>query len=179
MKQLTKVQKEVKGIFESWNNLDNRLSKSIDTNLATTTEIQKDVAKLLSSKRKQSIFCLYMQQMFKIDKKVTGRLQNCINKPATQRYIFKTPSDKPLTQAFRVRTASKELHNYKLGGKPIVNQAMIDMKGVYHAFKWDIPEKKKPTQISKTQAVVNEFSITKEQYLANAESGKIKFASAG
>ncbi len=176
MKQLTKAQKEVKTLCKAWNEIDNRLSKSIDTNLATTTEIQKDVAKLLSSKTKQAVFCFYMKQMFKIDKKVTGRLQTCINKPTTQRYILKVPSDQPLTQAFRVRTASKELTKFKLGGKPIVSQAMIEQKGVYHTFKYDIPEKKKATQISKTQAVVNEFKITKEQYLANAESGKIKFA---
>ena len=177
MKQLTKVQKEVKGIFDMWNDLDDRLSKSISTNKATTTEIQKDVAKLLSSKRKQAIFCLYMGAQFKLDKKVCGRLQTCINKPATQHYILKVPSDQPLKQAFRIRTASKELHKFKLSGKPIVNQAMIDQKGVYHMFKYDVPEKKKPTRISATQKVIDDFDVTKEQLIADANSGKLKFAS--
>ncbi len=119
-----------------------------------------------------------MQHQKKIDGDVTQRLQTCIRKPATQRYILKVPSDQPLKQVFTVRTASKELLKYKLDGKAITDQKMIDQKGVYHVFKYDIPEKKKPTQITAQQKVIDDFSITKEQYLANAENGKVKFADA-
>lgn len=174
---LMKITKqELKTYIKGWQTLDNKLSKVTTTTATAMDEIQKTVATMLSTKKKQAGFCLFMEQQFKIDKKVNGRLQTCINKPNTQRYILKVPSDQPLKQAFRIRTASKELLKYKLGGKAIVDQKMIDTKGVYHAFKYDLPKVKKPTQISKTQAVVDEFSITKEQYLANAESGKIKFA---
>jgi hypothetical protein len=136
-------------------------------------EIQKQVAKDLSSKAKQERFCLFMELQFKLDKKVNSTLQNCINKPATQHYILKVPMDKPLTQKFSIRTASKELLKHKLKGKPITTQAQIDKKGVYHAFTYDKPKVKKPTQISATQNVVNTFSMTKVQYIANAE--KLKF----
>ncbi len=178
MAELTAKQKEIKSAFISWQNLDNRLAKSIEEHGKTSTEIQKDVAGLLSSKKKQTMFALFMQHQKKIDGDVTQRLQTCIRKPATQRYILKVPSDKPLKQVFTVRTASKELLKYKLDGKAITDQKMIDQKGVYHVFKYDIPEKKKPTQITATQKVVDDFNITKEQYLANAENGKVKFADA-
>jgi len=89
---------------------------------------------------------------------------------------LKVPSDQPLKQVFTVRSASKELLKYTLDGNPIVDQKMIDQKGVYHVFKYDIPEKKKPTQITASQKVVNDFDITREQYIANAD--KIKFADA-
>jgi len=178
MAKLTKAQEEIKSAFISWQNLDNRLEKSIKEYGNTTTEIQKDVAKLLSSKKKQTMFALFMQHQKKIDGDVTQRLQTCIRRPATQRYILKVPSDQPLKQVFTVRTASKELLKYKLDGKSIVDQKMIDQKGVYHVFKYDIPEKKKPTQITATQKVVDDFNLTREQYLANADNGKIKFADA-
>ena len=155
MAKLTKAQEEIKSAFISWQNLDNRLEKSIKEYGNTTTEIQKDVAKLLSSKKKQTMFALFMQHQKKIDGDVTQRLQTCIRRPATQRYILKVPSDQPLKQVFTVRTASKEL-----------------------LFKYDIPEKKKPTQITATQKVVDDFNLTREQYLANADNGKIKFADA-
>jgi hypothetical protein len=165
---------ELKTFFKGWQTLDNKLSKVTTTTATAMDEIQKTVATMLSTKKKQTAFCLFMEQQFKIDKKVNGRLQTCINKPTTQRYILKVPSDKPLTQAFKVRTASKELLKFKLGGKAIVDQKMIDQKGIYHTFKYDLPKVKKPTQISASQKVVNDFSMTKVQYIANAE--KLKFA---
>ncbi len=140
-------------------------------------EIQKQVAKDLSSKAKQERFCLFMELQFKLDKKVNSTLQNCINKPATQHYILKVPMDKPLTQKFSIRTASKELLKYKLNGKPITTQTQIEKKGVYHSFIYDKPKVKKPTRISAQQKVVTEWDMTKEQYIADANSGKIKFAS--
>jgi|TARA_B110000046_G_scaffold154213_1_gene164051 hypothetical protein len=169
---LTKA--EIKSAFITWQNLDNRLNKSIESIKSTTKEIQKDVAKELASVKKQNAFCLFMEHQKTVDGKVCGRLQTCINKPTTQRYIFKVPTDKPLTQKLSIRTASKELLKYKKDGKAIVNQKQIDQKGVYHSFKWDIPAVKKPTQISATQKVVIDFDMTKVQYIANAE--KIKFA---
>ena len=141
-----------------------------------TGEIQKDVAKDLSSKAKQERFCLFMELQFKLDKKVCGALQTCIGRPATQHYILKVPMDKPLTQKFSIRTASKELLKFKLKGKPITTQAQIEKKGVYHSFVYDKPKVKKPTRISAQQKVVTEWDMTKEQYIADANSGKIKFA---
>jgi hypothetical protein len=170
---------EIKSAFTTWQNLDNRLNKSIQSNNSTTTEIQKDVAKELASVKKQNAFCLFMEHQRSIDKEVCSRLQTCINKPNTQRYILNVAKDKPLTQKLSIRTASKELLKYKKDGKAIVSQKQIDQKGIYHSFKWDIPEVKKPTQISKTQAIVTEFTMTHAQYIANGASGKIKFASAG
>jgi len=178
MAQLTKAQQEIKSAFISWQNLDNRLMKSIDEHGKTTNEIQKDVAGLLSSKKKQTMFALFMEHQKKIDGDVTQRLQTCIRKPATQRYILKVPSDQPLKQVFTVRTASKELLKLKLDGKAITNQKQIDQKGVYHVFKYDIPEKKKPTGTTATQKVVTDFDYTKENFLALVNSGKIKFADA-
>ena len=141
-----------------------------------TGEIQKQVAKDLSSKAKQERFCLFMELQFKLDKKVCGALQTCIGRPATQHYILKTPMDKPLTQKFSIRTANKELLKYKLNGKPITTQAQIEKKGVYHSFIYDKPKVKKPTRISAQQKVVTEWDMTKDQYIADANSGKIKFA---
>ena len=172
MATITKA--ELKSFFTGWQNLDNRLSKSILTASTSMSEIQKDVANNLSTVKKRTAFCLFMEYQKKIDGKVTQRLQTCIGKPTTQRYYFKIASDKPLTQKMSIRTASKELLKYKLKGKAIVDQKQIDKKGVYHTFKWDIPAVKKPTQISASQKVVNDFTMTKVQYIANAE--KITFA---
>ena len=168
--------KELQSFFTGWQNLDNRLSKATKSAVTSMNEIQKDVATKLSTVKKRTAFCLFMEYQKKIDGDVTQRLQTCIAKPTTRHYIFKVPTDKPLTQKLSIRTASKELLKFKLGGKAIVDQKMIDTKGVYHAFKYDLPKVKKPTQISATQRVVTDFSITKEQYIANANSGKITFA---
>ena len=141
-----------------------------------TGEIQKQVAKDLSSKAKQERFCKFMELQYKLDKKVCGALQTCIGRPATQHYILKVPMDKPLKQKFSIRTANKELLKFKLKGKPITTQAQIEKKGVYHSFVYDKPKVKKPTRISAQQKVVTEWDMTKEQYIADANSGKLTFA---
>lgn len=171
---------EMKSAIITWQNLDNRLNKQIESSTQATDEIQKDVAKELKSIKKRTAFCLFMGQQKTIDGTVCSRLQTCINKPNTQRYILNVAKDKPLTQRVSIRTASKELLNpkYKLGGKAIVNQTMIDQKGVYHAFKWDIPKAKKPTGTTATQKVVKDFDYTKEDFLTLVNSGKIKFSDA-
>ena len=139
-----------------------------------TGEIQKQVAKDLSSKAKQERFCRFMELQYKLDKKVCGALQTCIGRPATQHYILKVPMDKPLKQKFSIRTANKELLKFKLNGKPITTQSQIEKKGIYHSFVYDKPKVKKATQISASQKVVTDFEMTKVQYIANAE--KLKFA---
>ena len=163
------TKKELKSFFTGWQNLDNRLNKATKTAGVVMQEIQKEVADRLSTVKKRTAFCLFMEYQKKIDGDVTQRLQTCIAKPTTQRYILKVPSDQPLKQKVSIRTASKEMLKYKLNGKAIVDQKMIDQKGVYHAFKFDLPKVKKPTQISASQKVVNDFSMTKVQYIANAE----------
>ena len=175
MKPLSPAQLKV--IATRWLKNNTALSNATTSASTAMDEIQKQVATDLNTAKKRREFCVFMQYQFSVDKKVNSNLQNCINKPNTQRYILKVAKDKPLTQKIAIRTASKELLNpkYKLDGKAIVNQTMINQKGVYHDFKWDIPKAKKPTQISKGQAWVNEFSITKEQFEAHAKSGKIKF----
>jgi hypothetical protein len=175
MKPLTTAQ--LKAIATRWLKNNDTLTKTTASATKSMDEIQKQVANDLSTVKKRNEFCMFMTYQFKIDKKVNSNLQTCINKPNTQRYILKVAKDKPLTQKMSIRTPSKELlsPNHKLDGKAIITQAGIDKgKGVYACFKWDIPKAKKPTQISKTQAVVNEFSITEAQYDAN--KSKIKFA---
>jgi hypothetical protein len=158
--------------------------KKIYTDIVTTDtktgkdndEIQKRMAKSLSSKAKRDAFCTFLELQFKIDKTVNGKLQTCINKPATQHYILKVPMDKPLTKQFSIRTANNELLKKKdASGKSIATQKQVDQKGVYHCFEYTKAPVKKPTQISKGQAWVTEFSITKEQFEAHAKSGKITF----
>ena len=175
MKPLTKAQ--LKAIATRWHKNNDMLTKVTNATSKSLDEIQKKVAKDLSTAKKRREFCVFMTYQFKIDKKVNANLQTCINKPNTQRYILGVAKDKPLTQRVSVRTPSKELLNpkYKLDGKAILTQSVLDNnKGIYGCFKWDIPKTKKPTQISKTQAVVNEFNITEAQYDAN--KSKIKFA---
>ena len=176
MKPLTPAQ--LKAIATRWLKNNTALSKATTSAKSSMDEIQKQVASDLNSIKKRKEFCLFMQYQFGIDKKVNSNLQTCINKPNTQRYILKVAKDKPLTQKIAIRTASKELLNpkYKLDGKAIVTQKQINQKGVYHDFKWDIPKAKKPTRISAQQKVVTEWDMTKAQYIADAESGKIKFA---
>jgi len=176
MKPLTPAQ--LKAIATRWLKNNTALSKATTTAKSSMDEIQKQVANDLNTIKKRREFCLFMQYQFGIDKKVNSNLQTCINKPNTQRYILKVAKDKPLTQKIAIRTASKELLNpkYKLGGKAIVTQKQINQKGVYHDFKWDIPKVKKPTRISAQQKVVTEWDMTKEQYIADANSGKINFA---
>jgi hypothetical protein len=176
MKPLTAPQ--LKAIASRWLKNNTALTKATTSAVTSMDEIQKQVATDLNTAKKRVEFCAFMQYQFGQDKKVNSNLQTCINKPNTQRYILKVAKSKPLTQRIAIRTANKELLNpkYKLGGKAIVTQKQINQKGVYHDFKWDIPKAKKPTQISKTQAIVIEFDITKEQYIANGNSGKIKFA---
>jgi hypothetical protein len=174
MKPLTPTQ--LQAIATRWLKNNTALSKATTSAKTSMDEIQKQVATDLNTAKKRREFCVFMQYQFGQDKKVNSNLQTCINKPNTQRYILKVAKSKPLTQRIAIRTASKELLNpkYKLNNKAIVTQKQIDQKGVYHDFKWDIPKAKKPTQISKTQAVVTEFSITEAQYDAN--KSKIKFA---
>lgn len=179
MKDLTTAQ--LKAIATKWLKNSEAFSKTTASASKSMDEIQKQVGNDLSTVKKRNEFCVFMTYQFKIDKKVCSNLQTCINKPNTQRYILKVAKDKPLTQRMSIRTPSKELlsPNHKLDGKAIITQAGIDKgKGVYACFKWDIPEKKKPTVITSTQKVVTDFDVTKEQYLANAENGKIKFADA-
>ena len=176
MKPLTPAQ--LKAIATRWLKNNTALSKATTSAKTSMDEIQKQVATDLNTAKKRKEFCLFMQYQFGIDKKVNSNLQTCINKPNTQRYILKVAKSKPLTQRIAIRTASKELLNpkYKLGGKAIVTQKQINQKGVYHDFKWDIPKVKKPTRISAQQKVVTEWDLTKEQYIADANSGKITFA---
>lgn len=167
---MTKAQ--VKALHNTYMKIDADLTKGE----TATDEIQKRMADALSSKAKQQVFCAFMQYQFGVDKTVNGRLQTCINRPNTQRYIFKVKKGEPLTKVMSIRTANKELLNKKdANGKAIATPKQVAQKGVYHCFNYAKPQVKKPTQIKKGQAWVSEFSITKEQYLAHAESGKIKF----
>ena len=171
---ITNVQ--IANALKGINKLSDRLLKATTSADVSMNEIQKDVAKELSSKAKRDAYCIAMGLQFKQDKTVTGRIQTCINKPATQRYILKIAKDMPLNKQFSLRTANKELLNKKdAHGKSVATQKQVDQTGVYHCFEYDKAPVKKPTQISKGQAWVTEFSISKEQYLANAQSGKIKF----
>ena len=179
MKPLTPAQ--LKTIATRWLKNNTALTKATTSAKSSMDEIQKQVASDLNTIKKRKEFCVFMQYQFLADKKVNSNLQNCINKPNTQRYILKVAKDKPLTQRMSIRTPSKELlsPNHKLDGKAIITQAGIEKgKGVYACFKWDIPEKKKPTGTTATQKVVTDFDYTKENFLALVNSGKIKFADA-
>jgi len=132
------------------------------------SEIQKRMASELSNATKRAVFCAFMQYQFTVDKKVVARLQNCINKPATQRYHFKVAEGEPLTKVLSIRTADKGLVARK-----IATPAQLKQTGVYHSFTYPKPKAKKLTQLQKLQAVINEFSITKVQFEANAD--KLKF----
>ena len=179
MKDLTTAQ--MKAIATKWLKNNETLGKTTASASKSMDEIQKRVGNDLSTVKKRNEFCLFMTYQFKIDKKVCSDLQVCIGKPNTQRYIMKVAKDKPLTQRMSIRTPSKELlsPNHKLDGKAIITQAGIEKgKGVYACFKWDIPEKKKPTGTTATQKVVTDFDYTKENFLALVNSGKIKFADA-
>ena len=128
------------------------------------TEIQKRMADELSNATKRAVFCAFMQYQFGIDKDVTQRLQNCINKPATQRYHFKVKEGEPLTKVLSIRTADKGLL-----ARNIATKAQVAQKGVYHSFTYAKPKAKKLTQLQKLQAIIKEFSITEVQFKANAD----------
>jgi hypothetical protein len=124
-----------------------------------TDELQRQMAEELSSQAKRDVFCQYMTETFTRDKGLVQRLQNCINKPATQRYFFKLKKNETLEEVISVRQADKGLLD-----KKIATQTQVDKKGVYHFFRYAKPAPKTLTVVQKINKILAGHNITKEQY---------------
>jgi len=99
--------------------------------------------------------------------KSVARAQNCINKATTQRYILKVADGEKLTEQFRMKKA-----NNKLRDAGFCNQSDVDSKKYFY-FTTPVKATAERTPITESQKVVDEFAVTKEQFLALAD--KITF----
>ena len=95
--------------------------------------------------------------------KSVARAQNCINKATTQRYILKVADGEKLTEQFRMKKA-----NNKLRDAGFCSQEDVDSKKYFY-FTTPVKAKPVPTADGDLQKTVDEFAITKEQYLAFGE----------
>jgi hypothetical protein len=136
--------------------------KALNDNAESVVELQKQQASIVTGKHADE-YLNFITNLAKSDMKSVARGQTCINKATTQRYILGVNSDEKLTEQFRMKRA-----NTKLLGEGLCTQADIDSKKYFY-FTTPIKAKPVPTADGDLQKTVDEFAITKEQYLAFGE----------
>ncbi len=136
--------------------------KALNENAESVVELQKQQASIVTGADADK-YLTFITDLANSDMKSVARGQTCINKATTQRYILGVANDEKLTEQFRMKRA-----NTKLMGEGLCSQEDINSKKYFY-FTTPIKAKPVPTADSDLQKTVDEFAITKEQYLAYAD----------
>jgi len=136
--------------------------KALNDNAESVVELQKQQASIVTGADAEK-YLNFITNLASTDMKSVARGQTCINKATTQRYILNVATDEKLTEQFRMKKANTKLH-----GEGHCTQADID-SGKYFYFRTPIKAKPVPTAEGDLQKNVDEYAITKEQYIAFGE----------
>jgi|TARA_R110000823_G_scaffold293231_1_gene412087 hypothetical protein len=124
-----------------------------------TDDIQVRTGNSLSTIAKRDLFALFMTELFKKDKDLVKRHQDCISKAPTQRIMQGIKADAPLTKRIAIRTADKGLLN-----KNIATKKQVADKGVYFQFTIPIKAPVTLTSIQAIQKVLSDRKITEDEF---------------
>ena len=136
-----------------------QIGQDIKENNESTKDIQERQGKELTTKAHREVFAEMLTELFKTDKKMVKRYQDCVDKPPTQRFMQKLKADTPLKKKIKFRTANKGLVE-----KNIATKEQVEQKGIYHVLEFPVKPATTLTKAEAIQKVLSDRKITQAEF---------------